>query len=120
MYNLITLASGAIGFSVFSTTGIGFSLSQIPLGIAVVLWSLCIAYGLLFTDIASDLSISFAENLHLLSIPSTSNEEKKAKAEEFISIEKEANNLSMWQRIFFSAGIGCFKVWHILEMSQVK
>ena len=50
-YYLIALSIAAIGYSLHQTTGIGFDITQIPLGLAILSWAISAFLGLRFIKV---------------------------------------------------------------------
>ncbi len=122
-YYLLAVSAAAIAFSIQKTDGLGFSCSQIPLGIAVCLWAFSFVSGCLFSRKYLD---TYRVNAHLIELFEDdldyeySNEEK----EEQNRVEKEMKNLAKKTYIygeaqFYSLVLGgaFFVFWHLVEMA---
>jgi hypothetical protein len=123
-YYLIALCVTCIGFSVYKTTGEPISSSQIPLGIASLLWSVGIYCG--FKYIGYKISTMQA-NAEMFSVEEGRHEDVggnvhlKADAHKGImqAIKTNSSRANMYYRalqILFYLGVVSFLVWHVLEM----
>lgn len=124
VYYIIALSVSAIGFSVFKTTGQNLKIIQIPLGLAIICWSISIFCGLKFLKYL--ISNLYANNEYL--------EIEKGKHPEIgnnpdaiaAGIEGfkgamiiNGNRMKRYfnfQNSLFYVGIILFVTWHILEM----
>lgn len=126
VYYIIALSVAAIGFSIHNTTDSQLSILQIPLGIAILLWSFCVYFGFLF--IKRELDFIFTNN-ELFEFDKGRNNiagdniEKIELAKRIIRENLEDKSSKM-RRIFkkieycFFGGLISYLIWHILEMSQ--
>lgn len=118
VYYLIALSVSAIGFSIYKTDNQSLTFSQIPLGIAILSWSISIFCGLKFLKyIISNL---YANNAYFEIIKENNQESLNAKIKGFIEAMK-INSKSMsiyfkFQGLLFYLGILLFIAWHIIEM----
>lgn len=128
VYYLLALSVSAIGFSVYQTTGESLSIIQIPLGLAVLSWSLSIFCGLKFMKYV--ISSLYANNEYFQII--NGKNEDIGKNPERIKIGIQAYREAMeinsnrmrklfkWLNVLFYSGIIFFVIWHVLEMSVIS
>ena len=124
VYYILALTVSSIGFAIYKTNGIPLKCSQIPLGIAVLLWSISIFCGLSFLKYT--ISILYANNTYYDILqgryPEIGNVEWKQEAaiegaKNAIEINKRrAKKYFNCQGYLFYIGILLFVLWHILEM----
>lgn len=126
VYHIITLSVSAIGFSIFQTTGTSLEWAKIPLGMAVIFWSVSIYCGMRFLKIALSTLFSNVEYFNVLlgKHPEVGNDSNKMKYAsmgiwEAIGIKtKKGSDYFQWQEYSFFLGIIFFIFWHIWEMYQ--
>lgn len=125
IYYIIALCVTAIGFSIHSTSGKELSYSQIPLGLAILLWSISIYWGFLSLKaiinylknmnegfermLGSYKGMEFGDSSY--SSLSETREYKFAQKEK----AKSAFNFKV-QEVSFLLGVLAFIIWHVLEM----
>lgn len=124
VYYLIAISVLAIGFSIYKTENQSLSLSKIPLGLAVLSWSISIFLGLKFLKYV--ISSLYANNSYFDLIkgrhPSVGLRTELITAgveglREAMQInEGRMKKCFSWQGYLFYSGILLFIVWHILEM----
>ncbi len=124
VYYLIAISVSAIGFSIYKTENQSLSLSKIPLGLAVISWSLSIFLGLKFLKYV--ISSLYANNSYFDLIkgkhPSVGSQPELIK--DGVKGLREAMEINggrmkkyfAWQGYLFYSGILLFIVWHIIEM----
>ena len=128
VYYLLALSVSAIGFSIYQTTGKPLSLIKIPLGLAVLSWSLSIFCGLKFMKYV--ISSLYANNEYF-KIISGKNEDIgnhpegikigiKAYKEAMVINATRMEKLFKYLNILFYCGIIFFIIWHVLEMSIIN
>ena len=124
IYYIIALSVTAIGFSIVKTSGEYLKWTQIPLGLAMLSWSLSIYCGLTFLKYV--ISNLYA-NKEYLDIKNGQNSEvgnhpelKKAAVSGITQAMKsnsdKAKKFAKWQNRLFYGGIIFFLLWHVLEM----
>jgi len=122
VYFLLAVAASAIGFSIQKTTGSGFLLQQIPLGFAVLFWSLSFFFGCRHLK---STQVALAANLNYLKVhaapESYETENKFQEALDFHIKEMEssggkARDTEKYQFTYLVAGFLSFLVWHLLIM----
>lgn len=118
VYYLIALSVSAIGFSIYKTDNQSLTFSQIPLGIAILSWSISIFCGLKFLKyIISNL---YANNAYFEIIKENNQESINAKIKGFREAMKiNSKSMSIYFKIqgfLFYLGILLFIAWHIIEM----
>jgi hypothetical protein len=118
VYYLIALSVSAIGFSIYKTDNQSLTFSQIPLGIAILSWSISIFCGLKFLKyIISNL---YANNAYFEIIKENNQDSINAKIKGFRKAMKiNSKSMSIYFKIqgfLFYFGILLFIVWHIIEM----
>lgn len=125
IYYTIALAVTAIGFSIFSTQDKALSYIQIPLGVAIIVWSISVYLGLKF--LALDI-ITLHMNADYLRLLDTIEQETSAiKKEDYNNSVKqimeklEANSrkgesLIDWKEKLLFSGAILFFIWHVLRM----
>jgi len=124
VYYLIALSVSAIGFSIYKTENQSLTYSQIPLGLAVLSWSISIFCGLKFLKYV--ISNLYANNSYFEIIkgnhPNIGNQPELIKAGvEGFKEAMQINSDTMvkyfkFQGYTFYFGIILFIVWHIIEM----
>lgn len=123
-YFLLAAAGAAIGFSLSQTKEVSLAWSQVPLGLAVLLWGVCFFCGC--RHLAYVNSALYA-NAVLLKIESGQHPEvgnhpqRMQAASEGVrnAIEQNsesANRLGHWQFRSLVAGAVFYIIWHVLEM----
>lgn len=124
VYYLIALSVSSIGFSIFKTENQGLNYSQIPLGLAVIFWTISIFCGLNFLKFV--ISNLYANNTYFEIIngnhPNIGNHPELIKA--VVSgfekaIKSNGDTMAKYFKIqgcLFYLGILFFIVWHIIEM----
>ncbi len=128
VYYIIALCVAATAFSVQITLNKPLSISQVPLGIAVLFWAISIFCGLKF--LAYSMSIMYANN-ELFKIINRQDEYQQkdqsylTSAFEGVKLAIESNGkvASRYfkvQRYGFYAGFLSFLFWHIVEMYLQK
>ncbi|SYZ72970.1 conserved membrane hypothetical protein [Candidatus Zixiibacteriota bacterium] len=128
VYFMLAAAASAMGFAIQKTTGMRVAWALVPIGIAIVLWSISFYYGSL-NRIATNAVLH--ANLDLLKLygkvherqpPTTQTTEIAIKStEEKLSIENEkAARYGIRQFRFLIAGGIAFLIWHIIEMIRVS
>lgn len=122
IFYIIALSFSAIGFSVYLTMGKPLIFEQIPLGLAVLSWGLCIYYGFNYVKkIIESKSVNF-EMLKLEGNRTAMNlSDYSSKSNELVDEDQRIHVLIIkyykYQEMFFYIGIGLFLVWHVLEMA---
>jgi hypothetical protein len=127
IYYLIALNVACIGFSVNITSGVALHYSHILLGIAIILWSISIFFGVKFIQLANSL---LYENYEYLMISKGEHEVVKDKPNmiEYASqkykegmIEKSSKSdiYYKWQYRLLAAGAIFFFAWRIFDMAQL-
>ena len=124
VYYIIALCVTAIGFSVIQTTGQKLELTHLPLGIAVVLWTISIFLGLRY--LSSSISILYNNNLYFDilkgNIADFNKNEATQKYAANIAMEKTQEIAEKYeyhliaQEILFYFGVLSFLIWHIIKM----
>lgn len=124
VYYLIALSVSSIGFSIFKTENQGLNYSQIPLGLAVIFWTISIYCGLNFLKFV--ISNLYANNIYFEIIngnyPNIGNHPELIKAgvsgfEK--AIKSNGDTMAKYFKIqgyLFYLGILFFILWHIIEM----
>lgn len=67
VYYLVALSVTCIGFSIYQTIGRPLEITQIPLGVAILSWSISIFFGLQFLKHSNSLLADDAESLRVTS-----------------------------------------------------
>lgn len=123
-YFLLAAVGAAIGLAINQTQGSALSWSQIPLGCAVLCWSLSFIYGcrhLVYTSTAlyanaARIGVERGEDpavgRHPHMIGAASTRIQKA----FEENAERANRNSGWQFRFLVIGAIFYIAWHLLEM----
>ena len=119
-FYLLAVVGAAVGFALNQTKGAVLAYSQIPLGLAMLSWSLSFYFGLRqLRSILATLGVNslllelqFGQNTELSHIP---------KAPEIIKglIEehgKSAGRFHIWQVQALLIGVFFYVGWHVLEM----
>lgn len=119
-YYLLSIAAAAIAFAVHKTSGSALLWSQIPLGVAVILWGYSFFYGCGAAEYEIErLEINWKllslENLALIDFPST-DENRKIGKEKLREKAQDINRTKKKQFVFLVAGAGMFIFWHMIEM----
>ena len=124
VYYIIALCVAAIGFSIVQTSGQSLDYSHIPLGIALLLWSISIYIG--FAFVKSRLNLLYANNLYLDILEGNVDDFNKSRAHQEYAAELTMKDISTTnkkyekhlyiQEILFYFGVISFVVWHIVEM----
>ncbi len=124
VYYLIALSVSAVGFSIYKTENHSLTCSLVPLGLAVLSWSISIFCGLKFLKYT--ISNLYANNVYYEIIegkhPDIGNTPDYIKAG--VAGFKEAMEINIKtmeiyfkiQGYLFYIGILLFIVWHIIEM----
>lgn len=123
-YFLLTAASAAIAFFVTQTKGAYLMWSQIPLGLAVVLWAVSFYFGCRhLAYVSSNLyancelfSIQAGQHPRVGSNPSMVEAAARGLLEAMESNSDHANRFAHWQFRLLVAGGVLYVAWHILEM----
>lgn len=128
VYYIMALSVSAIGFSIYQTTGQSLKVVQIPLGFAVISWSMSIYYGLKFLKYV--ISSLYANNEYFEIIKgNNSNVGKHPIAiESGVKDFKAAMKINQsrmkhyfkYQSILFYIGMILFIIWHLLEMYSLN
>lgn len=124
VYFLLAASGAAIGFAVSQTQGLSITYSQIPLGIAVILWGLSFYFGC--NQLAYSLSNLYANAAYFQiqkgNYPDVGSDPNMILAategikSAFESNANKANRSGHLQFIFLIAGSIFFLIWHVLEM----
>jgi len=124
VYYLIALCIAAIGFSITQTSGQSLNNVHIPLGIAVLLWSISIYIG--FAFIKSRLNLLYANNLYLDILEGNVDDFNKSQGHQEYAAELTMNDIKRInkkyekhlyiQEILFYFGVISFVIWHVIEM----
>lgn len=124
VYYIIALCIAAIGFSVTQTSGQSLSFSHIPLGIAVVFWSISVYIGIAFVN--SRLNLLYGNNLYLDILEGNIDDFNKSRSYQEYAAEltmKDINRINkkyekhlFIQEILFYLGVVSFMVWHVIQM----
>lgn len=123
-YYIIGLCVACIGFSVVHTMGQQLKLTQIPLGLAILSWSISIYYG--FKFLQSGMGVLY-NNFYMLEIEKGYDEEIGNNPEYIISAKKgifeATKSIAIKAERYFTrlikmffGGIIFFIAWHITEM----
>jgi hypothetical protein len=123
-YFLLAAAGAAIGFALTQTQGKPLSLTQLPLGIAVICWGLSFYYGCRFVEYITS---SLYANFDLLKVqdgihPDVGmNPELISAASEGIrdalkNNSKETHRLANLQFQLLISGAIMYIIWHVVEM----
>ena len=128
VYYIIALSVSAIGFSVFKTTGQSLKIIQIPLGFAVLCWSISIFCGLKFLQYV--ISNLYANNEYFEiekgNHPDIGNHPDAIEAGikgfkgAMVINKKRMKKYFKFQNSLFYVGIILFIIWHLLEMYYFK
>lgn len=124
VYYIIALSVSAIGFAIYQTTGQRLKVIQIPIGLAVICWSISIYCGLKFLKYV--ISNLYANNEYFEIKKGNNNEignhpdaikaaVKGYKAAMAIN-QNRMKNYFKYQSLLFYVGIILFIIWHLLEM----
>jgi hypothetical protein len=123
-YYIIALCVAAIGFSIVQTSGQALDYSHIPLGIALLLWSISIFIG--FAFVKSRLKFLYSNHLYLAILEGNIAEYNESKAQQdyaaglamkdISEINKKYKKHLYAQEILFYFGVISFIVWHVIEM----
>lgn len=123
-YFLLAAAGAAIGFALTQTQNIGISCSQIPLGIAVILWGLSFYFGCrrlayvnstLYANSAL-LNIESGQHPEVGNHPQHMQAASEGVRQAIESNSEIANKLGHWQFRTLIAGAVFYVSWHVLEM----
>ena len=123
-YYIIGLDVAAIGFAVHRTSDMALSISQIPLGIALLCWGISIIYG--FSSLKFVLG-ALASNHEFFEVqkgkhPDVGSHPERIKAATDgikSAMERNSNRAEKFfnsQNIYFEWGILFFIIWHVYEM----
>ncbi|KOY52415.1 hypothetical protein [Polaribacter dokdonensis] len=128
VYYIIALCVAAIGFSIVQTSGQSLDYSHIPLGIALLLWSVSVYIG--FAFVKSRLNLLYGNNLYLDILDGKVDDFNKSKAHQEYAAEltmKDIERINQKyekhlyiQEILFYLGVISFVVWHIIEMYNIS
>ena len=123
-YYIIALCVAAIGFSIVQTSGQALRYSHIPLGIALLLWSVSICIG--FAFVKSRLQILYSKHLYLNILEGNIDDYNESKEiqeyaaglamKDISRINKKYEKHLYAQEILFYFGVISFIVWHVIEM----
>ena len=126
IYYIIALNVGALAFAINLTKDSKLAFTQIPLGLAVIFWSLSICSGIYFLKIGLNLLMTnnFVFELRLGKIDAYN--ESRDNIEDGVKIVKEQMNKLSAERdlkgknqlTFLYLGSFCFVVWRVIEMFQ--
>lgn len=124
IYYVVALSVACIGFSVYHTIGKPLVMTQIPLGVAILSWSISIFFGLQFLKLSNSLIIDDVESLHLDSGQHSYAGRDPAKiriGKEFFDAERIKTGKILVRRFYFLEwgfylGVLSFVAWHVLEM----
>ena len=119
IYYMIALCVTSIGFSIVITKDDVLGLIHIPLGLAIVFWSVCICLGLNFLNsniVFLSKNKIFLEGHRKLSSPDKLKELNEAFDKEFKKMNKNSGLNKKIQHFSFYAGFLCFFIGHIIKM----
>lgn len=121
IYYIIALSVACIGFAVDKSMDQPLRLVQIPLGVSVLSWGLCIYFG--FSHIQKTLAVMThnSDCLELeMSARLSKDQQKIEQAEkcwdDITRKSEEGIDLARFQYWCFFFGIVAFVTWHVLEM----
>jgi len=123
-YYIIALCVTAIGFSIIQSNDLTLTCYLIPLGIAVLSWSISVFYGI--KSLKNRTNLQF-ENYELLRVEEGSHEvldgniqlikpASKILNDNISSIQRKASFHTAIQHVLFYFGITAYLFWHILKM----
>lgn len=123
IYYMLALTVTAIGYSLHQSSGVKISLSQIPLAIAILSWSVSVYCGLTFLKFV--IATLYVNEEHLKAIdgehPLAGNHREKqqivleATKEAMESNGKKALRLSKWQGRLFYVGMIAYITWQVID-----
>jgi len=123
-YFLLAAAGAAIGLAVNQTQGSALCWSQIPLGIAVLCWSLSFIFGCkhlayvnanLYAN-AELMKVERGENPTVGRHPQMISAAREGIQQAFDANSERTNRYSLWQFRILVIGAIFYIAWHILEM----
>lgn len=124
VYYIIALCVTAIGFSIVQTSRKSLDYLHIPLGVALLFWSVSVYIG--FAFIKSRLSILYGNHLYLDILEGNIDDFNKSQAHQKYAVEltlKDINRISKKyerhlyiQQLLFYFGVISFVIWHVIEM----
>lgn len=124
-YFLLAAVGACLGFSLTQTQGLGLSWTQIPLGVAIVVWGLSIWYGCRCIERTS---LTLYANYALVQVQTGTHpdisgygREAQVHAADGIRLAAErhsdlSNRFGRRQFRLFIFGVLCYIVWHVWEM----
>jgi hypothetical protein len=123
-YYIIALCVTAIGFSIIQSNGLSFTYYLIPLGIAVLSWSISVLCGI--RSLQNRLSLQFT-NYELLRVEEGSHEVLDGNIQlikpasiilndTITSFKKKASIFTTIQHLLFYFGLASYLCWHILSI----
>jgi hypothetical protein len=123
-YFLLAAVGAAVGFALSQTKETALCLSQIPLGIAVVLWGLSFYLGCRNISYVNSLLYANSEMLRIESgqhpevgtHPQMVGAASEGIREAMDHNAKKANTMGNWQFSTLIAGAIFYIFWHIVEM----
>lgn len=124
VYYLIALSVAGIGYSMYNTNNQAFSMTQLPLGIAVLLWGISAYFGLKFLKYTTSnlytnsTYFDIVKGIHPL-VGNHPDDIGKAKMELSKIMKSNAHSASKYfirHERFFYAAISIFVVGHIYGM----
>jgi len=124
VYFLLAIAAGSIAFAITQTDESRLSISQLPLGLAVIFWSLSFFSGCRNQVFHGQIQLL---NLEILRVKEGAHEISGSNAdairvgadylkERIKEAEKPQTFHAKWQFWFYIFGAILFIIWHICEM----
>jgi uncharacterized membrane protein YtjA (UPF0391 family) len=128
VYYIIALSVSAIGFSIYKTTGQSLKVVQIPIGLAVICWSISIYCGLKFLKyVISNLyanneyfEIKRGNNSDVGNHPDAIEAGIKGYKAAMVINQNRMKRFFKYQSLLFYIGIILFIIWHLLEMYSLN
>lgn len=123
-YYIVALSIACIGYAVHQTTGLGYSRSQVLLGMAVLFWAISAYLGLRHSQLATS---TVYTNMGLLKIGAGQDEIAGTDPQRIRigqstvtgiikDYQKKASRVSVWQNRLFYVALILYLLWHLYEM----